>query len=312
MQSAYTWVLGASGFVGFELSRQLAQSKDPEHPLVTVGHKTMNPYLMEQTNHFMKSLSDLDTPFVARFSPKVVFHCARMGSRFGLGRWWAARSGARANQSLISTLSHLPQKPVVVYCSGTLMYGEQIGFADEFSPLNPTAYGKPYLAAELPWIKARDKGLLDVRMARPAWILGPSSWFYQFFVRPALEQGYVPVYGSGNQWMSLISLADCAQQLRHCFEYGLPNTDYNLYGFEPITQEAFSSILARELRLPLRSISRSMLKKAHGTTVMEALCSNIPVRSIHPEWRQHSVPHFADIDSLVVQTLNQSLARRNS
>ncbi len=312
MRTGYTWVLGGSGFVGFELSKQLAESKSYSAKLVTVGHKTQNAYLMEQTNHYMRSLFDLDASLLKRFAPEVVFHCARMAGSHSLSRWWAARSGAKANGLLISVLSQLAVKPVVVYCSGTLMYGEQTGLANENSALNPTAYAKPYLEAEMPWIKAREQGLLDVRMARPAWILGPSSWFERFFVRWALTEGYVPVYGHGEQLMSVVSQADCAKQLRHCHSHGRPNNDYNVYGFEPIAQEAFSKLVAQQMGLPVKSVSRLALTKAFGKTVAEALCSNIPVNSIHHEWRQGFKPSYLHLEALIEDTVRQLLTLRNS
>lgn len=301
-EARYIWILGATGFIGKALAQHLAL----EEKLVLFGNKSLDLELMENRNFILSPLEDFDFHWFERFPPKVIFHCARLAGPTPKKRLAAAKKGAQANERLIQFLEKLAAPPTVIYCSGTLMYGNQTVSINENAALHPTAYARQYQLAERPWLAAQARGQLDIRMARPAWILGPESWFYYFFLKPAWEQGWVPYYGDGQQAMSILSLADCAGQLWHCYTHGSKGKNYNLYSLEPISQEAFAGIIAERLQGSVQSISFEEVAHAYGQTEAEAVCSNIPVHSSHDDWKQSYRTQQPDLKRLVEEAIAQA------
>ncbi|QNR24408.1 NAD-dependent epimerase/dehydratase family protein [Croceimicrobium hydrocarbonivorans] len=302
------WVLGATGYVGKALSLELLKDTNEKSLITCFGNRRVDLELMERSNLILNPLEELEEHWLKRFPPKVIYHCARLAGTSPKKRKEAALKGEKANRRLIALLKKMEKPPVIVYCSGTLMYGPQSEEIDESAPLAPTAYAKQYAIAEQPWIEAQQEGILDVRMARPAWIFGPDSWFLHFFLKVAWEHGAVPYYGDGQQMMSLLPLGDCAGQLKHCYQEGEPGKDYNLYGFAPISQKEFAEAVARIMGLPTRNIPLEECLKSFGETVTEALCSNIPVRTQHQAWKEKYQPYFQDLDSLLKTVIDKAAA----
>jgi nucleoside-diphosphate-sugar epimerase len=221
----------------------------------------------------------------------------------------AARKGYKANQRLIQLIEGAQTKIPIVYCSGTLMYGNTEDCVNEDAALLPIAYARAYEYAERPWVKAAETGNMDVRIARPGWILGPDSWFEHFFYKPTIRSGKVPIYGDGNQFMSIISVEDCAGQLTHLMEHGMPNQSANLFGFEPIKQKDFAVLVAQYLQTATMKISASETKNKFGTTVFEALTSSTPVTTKHEHWRSAYEPLHTDLKALVESTIGRLQAK---
>lgn len=280
----HIWILGATGYVGRALSIE-AMKEIPPARLITFGHRKMDARLMEESNHFVCPLNKIPEELIERYPPKKIFHCARMAGSSDRKRHAAAKKGAAANERLIQMLREMKESPVLIYCSGSLMYGPQTAEANEQTPLDPMGYARAYLQAEKPFLNARNEGDLDVRMARPAWILGPGSWFDAFFLDPAKKTGKVPYYGSGEQLMSVLSLESCAKQLLRVADDGRPFSDQNLVCYAPLSQIDFSKMLAEILGLPTVQIPESALLKRHGKTVTEALSTSIPIGTLNEGWR---------------------------
>ena len=280
----HIWILGATGYVGRALS-VAAMKEYPPARLITFGHRKMDARLMEESNHFVCPLNEISEGLLERYPPKKIFHCARMAGSSDRKRHTAAQKGAAANERLIQMLRKMKDSPVLIYCSGSLMYGPQTSEANEQTPLKPIGYARAYLQAEEPFLNARNERHLDARMARPAWILGPGSWFHAFFLDPAKKTGKVPYYGSGEQLMSVLSLKSCAVQLLRVADKGAPFSDQNLVCYAPLTQRDFSQILADILGLPTIRVPESALLKRHGKTVTEALCTSIPIGTLNDDWR---------------------------
>jgi nucleoside-diphosphate-sugar epimerase len=287
-QQKEIWILGSTGYVGSQLTSLLIQKRqrgDFPGRISALGHRTILPWVMQRTNFFMSSLGKLKKDKFIDYPPDVVFHCARLAGKTDRGRRAAAKQGYRANINLRDIFEQLPKPPTVVYCSGTLMYGNTAKIANEEQSISPIAYARAYEYAERPFTRELSEAPLDVRTARPAWILGPDSWFEYFFYRPALELGFVPYYGNGGQQMSIISVEDCAGQLLHVATHGAPGESYNLFGFAPISQLEFAKKTAKILDLDVRQIREKELVKKHGKTAAEALTSNTPIATLHTEWK---------------------------
>lgn len=294
------WILGAAGYVGSALTQHLL-AHHPDMVLTTVAHRNLPFRQLESTNLITGSLEDFDLSWLERFPPEVVFHCARLAGSNDAARRKAAARGRRANERLRKALAALPAPPVVVYCSGTLMYGNA-GHITESAALNPIAYARHYLEAELPWIQGPDDGL-DVRMARPAWIAGPDSWFDHFFYRPARQRGVVPCYGDGRQRMSLIHIDDCAGMLDHVWSAGAKGHDYNLATCAALTQADFAERLAAKMKCRVELLPREALVELHGATVAEALCSDLVADTEHGAWKAAYTPRHPDADAVIESVL---------
>ncbi len=290
------WIFGATGYVGRSLTKHLLSVKEKNTVITTLAHRSLPFRELENTNLITGSLEDFDLSWLERFPPDVVFHCARMAGKNDRSRQAAAIKGEQANQRLIQALE--PFNIPVIYCSGTLMYGNQNKIIDENTPLKPIAYAKWYERAERPWTKHKYPNV-DIRMARPAWILGFDSWFYHFFYLPATQNKCVPYYGDGSQRMSLLHVDDCGRLLHHVYTHGKSSSDYNLYVAPPITQKAFAEMIAEKMGLDVVCINQDALEKMHGQTVTEALTSDIPVRTSHEEWHHAFTPIYPTVSEML-------------
>ncbi len=117
-------------------------------------------------------------------------------------------------------LEALPHPVKLVYCSGTLMYGNHTSAVLEGTEERPIAYARAYERAERPWKEGSLK--MDIRIAYPAWIFGPESWFEAFYLRPFKATGAVAQIGSGDAMMNLVHVRDVAGQLLHIALHGEP------------------------------------------------------------------------------------------
>ena len=305
-QQKEIWVLGSTGYVGAQLTKMLIQKRQEgvfPGRISTLGHRTMLPWIMQRTNFFMSSLGKLQRQKFIDYPPDTVFHCARLAGKTDRSRRAAAKRGYQANVRLRAIFENLPIPPTMVYCSGTLMYGNTGSIADEQQPLSPIAYARAYEYAERPFTEEAKGTILDVRTARPAWILGSDSWFEYFFYRPALASGFVPYYGDGRQQMSIISVEDCAGQLLHVSTHGSKGESYNLFGFAPISQLEFAEKIGDVLGLDVRQVDEKELVKQHGKTVAEALTSNTPVTTMHSEWKASYKAVDHNLDLLIAKTV---------
>ncbi|MCC5916817.1 MAG: NAD(P)-dependent oxidoreductase [Cryomorphaceae bacterium] len=306
----HIWILGASGYVGSALTRYLIDLQLDQTVITTVVHQNIPFKTLENTNLIVSDLSNLDPIWLHRFPPDVIFHCARMAGKTDAGRIRASITGEKANLRLRELLFKLENKPVVVYCSGTLMYGNSKDPVTEDAPIQPISYAKHYHRAELPWVNPARPGE-DIRMSRPAWILGPDSWFYHFFYLPAIQNGKVPYYGDGRQLMSLLHVNDCGAMLYHTFKYGVKNEDYNLYTHPPISQKAFSQLVAKMLDCRVEEISTAQTIKRYGKTVAEALTSNIPCTTKHPDWHARYQPLHLNLESMIGEVIQHLDAKKH-
>jgi nucleoside-diphosphate-sugar epimerase len=295
--------LGGTGFIGSALVRYLSQeSTNRLHLLI---HKT-TPYLrLENFNTISGSLGSIDPFWLKRYPPDVVFHLARPAGRFAITRSLAAMQGEIANRRLVKILASLPQPPVVVYMSGSLMYGSRPPDepAREGSPLAPDSFARYYFRNEKPWLEARQSAELDVRFARPGWIAGPGSWFREFFWKHWNATGSVPCYGDGRQLMSLIHLEDCARMASALWQYGQPGQNLNMLAGSPLPQEEFSEIMAQILQAEVEKISFERIRKQQGLTVARALTSSIPMTTIYPGIREKAGIRYKDPRVLLADAL---------
>lgn len=298
------WVLGGTGFIGRALVEHLAE--DPSNALHLLVHRNVPYRLLEPFNTFTGSLPDFDLTWWEKYPPDVIFHLARLGGGNAVTRYFASYRGAQANRRIIRYLSALKSPPIIVYVSGSLMYGHQNEgqWATEQSPLLPTSYARYYIQGELPWMEAQQAQLLDIRFARPGWILGESSWFRGFYWDTFLKTGMIPLFGNGSQLMSLIQVDDCAGQIANLARNGAKCQNLNIFSGSPVSQEAFAETLALLLHTQTKPFTMSELKLRYGNTVAEALTSSIPLHTQYPEMAGRYTPRYPDLKSMLFKTLS--------
>ncbi len=282
------WVFGATGFIGSALVKHL--SEDTSNLLHLLVHKKMPFHMMESYNAITGSLADFDPFWFDRYPPDVVFHLARPAGGNTMTRHLAASMGERANRRLVKVLAHLAKPPVVVYVSGSLVYGHRPAAspaAEDALPA-PAAYARWYHRNERPWLEARRADRLDVRFARPGWIIGQASWFKAFFWKHYLETGRVPCYGDGKQLMSIIHLEDGVAMMDALSRHNKRGHDLNIFCGQPVTHRAFVDILAELLDADVETLPASAVRRKYGNTTAEALMSSTPMTTLHPQMYENN------------------------
>ncbi len=298
------WMFGATGFIGRALFDHLAMN--PQNRLFLLLHRKMPFKKFENHNTFTGNLSDFDSRLFEHYPPDAIFHLARFPGGNAFTRMLASQRAFKANQRLVEILEKLEKPPVIVYVSGSLMYGPQKinEPATERTPLNPAAYAKYYIKGELPWLRAQEQKILDVRFARPGWIVGPSSWFAEFFGKYYLKTDKVPYYGDGSQLMSLVSLRDCARLIARLAEKGTVRQNLNIFTMPPLPQKEFSELLAGKLNAAATEISMQNLHRRYGKTVASALTSSIPLSTLYPDFYRDYQPVAPDLEAVFEEVLS--------
>ncbi len=298
------WVLGGTGYIGSALVRHLAA--DPVNRLHLLIHRSAPYRRLESFNTFSGNLSAIDPLWFERYPPDVLFHLARPAGSRRATRVWAARRGEKANRRLVNILQQMDKPPMVVYVSGSLLYGPRPDDdpAHEKSPLAPAAFARHYQRNEKPWLEAQQLGVLDVRFARPAWIVGPASWFRKFFHEPMMRSGKVPYYGDGQQRMSLIHLDDCARMIDALALYGEKGQNLNVFTGAPVTQKKFADILASLSGLKAQQVTYAGTRKKYGKTAAQALTTSIPLHTLYPEVASKADVRFHEHRQILSAVLN--------
>lgn len=297
------WVLGGTGFIGTSLVKYLAQNS--ENMLHLLVHKHIHYQSFEKFNTFSASLENFETQWMERYPPQIIFHLARIGGNNNFSRYFSSRWAMNANRRLISFLSGLESPPKIVYVSGSLMYGHQsMTSVTEHSDISPVSFARHYIRGELPFLDAQKKKILDIRFARPGWIIGPSSWFTGFYWKYYLKTGKIPLYGSGLQLMSVIHVDDCAGQIVNLAEHGLPMQNLNIFSGKAITQQLFAETLAQLLNTSVTNVPVKSLEKQFGKTISEAFEVSIPLATDYTELINQYKPKFDNIEAMLSNTLS--------
>lgn len=297
------WVLGGTGFVGSALVKHLFINKNNRLNLLI--HKKADYGSLENINAITGSINDFDSRWLERYPPDILFHLARPSGSNYITRKIRSSAGERANRRLVNILCGIPEPPMVVYVSGSLMYGERSADepAYEDSPLDPASYARFYYRNELPWIEAQQDGLLDVRFARPGWIAGPSSWFMKFFWKHFTLSGKVPVYGDGQNPMSVIHIDDCAAMIDGLSLYGAKGSNLNIYAADTILQSNFSKLLAKILNAETENISYNYVRRKYGEVTAKALVSSSPMKTLYPALHRKTRIQFPETSALLADVV---------
>jgi nucleoside-diphosphate-sugar epimerase len=252
---------------------------------MVLAHRNVDYRSLEDVNLVVDSLTRWDLSWIEIFEPDTLIHLARLGGSGRVRRSIASRRGRGANQRLVDWLTAHAPDTKVIYVSGSLVYGDRGEVdVDENASLDPTAFAREYVRAEYPWMDAQREGALPITIVRPPWVVGPGSWFHAYYVRPALRDGGVPLYGSGDNWMTLLDVEDCAGAIVHLAEQPQPPATVNLLAPGQWTrQRHFTEALADLLSACVRRVDMHDRRHLRDRAVAEALTSSLRATTSHPE-----------------------------
>lgn len=276
---ARAFVTGGTGFIGSALVNHLLEQGLRVRCLI---HQTPLKISAPMMDTMQGNLSDFNWSELENFQPDVIFHFARMAGSNKQLRAQAAAENAEANTALIKWLEKQDNPPLLVFGSGTLVYGDQDSTPiDESAGLEPTGFQKEYVKAEEPILNALQQTKLPIIIVRPPWIYGAGSWFEWFFVKHMKEKKKVPLYGTGQNFMSLIHIKDCAGLIYHIAKYGMIGDCYNITGHAPVLQQQFALLLRKLSGLPIKKYSPVYLWIKMDRAAREALTFSLKLDTKH-------------------------------
>ena len=295
-------MLGGSGFLGTPLVRRLCAAGVRTTCLV---HRTPLPVAAAGARR--GSLERFPWRTLEEDPPDVIFHLARIAGRGGIRGAVTRVRNRVANERLLLELASWARPPLLVYVGGTLAYGSHGEEpVTEGTPLAPTSFSRDYHTAEVPWLRAQRGNDAPVIVARPAWVLGPGAWFEVYYRRFIRAERAIPLYGPGDNWMSLVHVEDCAGLLEHAARRAPPMCVVNVFAGPPLRQVELAERLARVAALPIRRVPLDELERRFGRAVREAFDFSARVgtvhQALHAAYRLEHQDLDADLSALLRST----------
>ena len=270
-------MLGGSGYLGAPLVRRLSQAGVRT---TCLQHRSVLPDVAVQI--VRGSLDRFPWQRLEHDPPDVIFHLARIPGRGGLRGILTRARNRLANQRLVRALAGWQRPPLVVFVGGTLAYGSHGEAAvTEQTPISPASFSRDYHTAEVPWLRALRYNDVPVIVARPAWVLGRGSWFQAYYRRFLEVERAVPLYGPGDNWMSLVHVDDCAGLFVHTARHALPMSVVNVFSWSPLRQSELAERLSRLTSLPIRRVSLDDIEQRLGRAVREAFTFSARIGTVH-------------------------------
>jgi nucleoside-diphosphate-sugar epimerase len=272
-------LIGGSGFLGSFLLQELLKE---DFFIYAVKNKSEIP-LNQKIKIIKGGIKALDSDKLQKIKPEYIFHCARPTlSRFKkLGRKVAALKAYSLNKNLLKQIKKSGVQTKLVFASGSLAYGNSKGKIDEQTPLKPISYSRDYIKGENPITKDKGNKNLTILTLRLPWMIGNDSWFKWFYKNNLNESGQIPLFGSGNNIMSLIDAEDAAQLLLSYAKRAHHSRVYNVFSPFQLTQKAFVNQVQQVMGGEIVDYNKiyPKLEKA----ALEAFRSDIQLSTNYPE-----------------------------
>ena len=292
-------ILGSTGFVGSAIHKELR--KNEKTKLLVHLHKNFNFRNLEKDQTLVSSLKSLSFDYIDKFSPDTIYHCARISGNRKIGRIKSSIIGKYSNEKIINFFIKTNNQVQINYISGSLMYGNSKKKISEKNSLKPISYAKDYIIAEKPFIKNNKNKNLNVKIFRPAWILGKGSWFKNCYLNFIEKNGFIPKYGDGTNIMNFIDLDDCAKiiiesnrSLKRCSILNVYNPRL------AIDQNNFIKILSKKKQVPIVKIKKLSL---FNNAFYEAMTSSIRLTTIHDEFVKNFKFCVNNIEDLIEKNI---------
>ncbi|MGL5948858.1 MAG: TIGR01777 family oxidoreductase [Aeromonas sp.] len=257
-------ITGASGFIG----RALLAALSPAHTITVLTRQGAAANLGDgiATVRDLSELSDLN-------HIDAVINLA--GESIASGRWSAARkqilcqSRWHITEQLTALLaaSHTPPS-VLISASAVGWYGAQSAPVDETCTTPAAGFTHNLCAHWEALALSAASAQTRVCVMRLGLVLGHGGILGK--MAPAYRLGLGAPVGSGEQMMSWVHLHDVVQAVRYVLEHPHCQAIFNLTAPAPVSNRAFSQVLAAALRrphwdiAPLSQLSAPLLRCALG------------------------------------------------
>jgi nucleoside-diphosphate-sugar epimerase len=264
--------------------------------------------LWESCDLITGGLGNFNLENLLRFSPDTIFHLARLKGEGRVGRYFASKKGRRYNDALKSFLSSNSLNPTLVYFSGTLLYGDRGNeIVNEDYKLNPTSFARQYHIAETPLYESIGNENFTTIMLRLPWVVGNGSWFIGSYINYAVNHGYVPLYGDGANWMSLIDREDCCSLAIHLRKKVKVDTTINIFNPELIFRQIdFAEALSDVLGLKMKKVDISEYAW-RDPALKEAMSFSLKVDTKHTNLYEGFTFKISDLELLIKRNLPTDL-----
>ena len=297
------FVLGGSGFLGNYLIEEVINAGSKISALV---HNSSLSHLKEHVSIHRGSLTDFDWKNLEGDLPDVIYHSARMSGTDRKSRLKAAHRNKKANERLLEWLHSLDKPPLLVYVSGTLVYGshaeKQI---DESCQPQPISFQKQYFEAEKPILKAMHPQKIPLIIVRPSWIYGIGSWFQAFYLNYMQKKQKVPLYGHGDNLMAFIHVRDAAAMMIYAANNYHSNAIYNLFTCHAIPQREFSEELAYHSELQLTNVPAWWLRIRFDKAVSEAFRFSLNLTTKHYGLWENYHPYYPRVKDWIADIFKE-------
>lgn len=272
-------IIGASGFIGSHLLNELVQLG---FQIIAIENKRSLPQI-SNIEIVKGGINSVTTKLVNKVNPDIIFHCARptMPRVRRLGRSISAKVAAYYNRKLIRSLKKSKSRPVLIFASGSLVYGTGEKPFYEDAPLNPISFAKQYHIGEKPLLGEALHTGYPVMMLRFPWLLGNGSWFKWFYLDQIRKHNAIPLFGDGNNKMHILDIHDAVKLIiRYAFDKNEPGI-FNIFGNAPLTQYQFTNTVAKIFNAEIKSYSFIFSKTEKEA--LEAFNSNIELSTLYPD-----------------------------
>lgn len=269
-------VIGASGFLGSALLNELSDGEF--NVFATQSKRPIEP--VEGVTLIEGGISGLSAATLLAIHPVAIFHCARPTFPYfkKWGRMLAAEKARRLNKRLVKQLEKSGLTTTLVFASGSLSYGNNDVAHSERSPLNPLSYAKQYIRGESPFLKDHSDSKFKVMVLRFPWLLGKGSWFSWFYLKNIQDQKRIPLFGRGENHLSVIAVQDAARLMVLYSKQKINSGVYNIYAPFLPTQNEFTRLVSNRFNCEItdyKNIYPNGLERA----AVEAFYSNIVLDS---------------------------------
>lgn len=272
-------VIGGTGYLGRHL---IAALKAGNFSIYAIQHK--RPVSEDAgVSVIPGGIRAVNRRLINTIRPDVIFHLARPVVPYfkKFGRLVAAQLAARNNQKLIHELQRSENRPLLLFASGSLMYGNSGQPHTEMAALNPISYARQYVGGEMPLVNCVAEKSYPLVLIRLPWLLGNGSWFKWFYLDNIFRNQAIPAFGDMSNMMEIIDVNDAARLMIRIAGRIEGAGVHNILTQGAISQQEFAETIAGVFSAEILD-HKKLLGKTEKAA-LEAFQSSIRLNTMHPE-----------------------------